>query len=160
MEDKRKGSALVTQFEDSETKGNVVSLPRHGAKIKLGKEKPQAPEGKHTARCVHVEPNWTFLANRKLALYFEIDDGPHAGTTARRFYPLKKLLDGTYEIAPKSKLMRDIVKLFPSEAERGEIDPVELFGDKFFDIEVIQKESKNGEINSIVKTLAYFDPHF
>jgi len=101
MEDKRKDSALVTQFEDSETQGNVVSLPRHGAKIKLGKAKPQAPEGKHSARCVHVEPNWTFLGNRKIALYFEIDSGLHVGTTARRFYPLKKKSDGTFEIAPK-----------------------------------------------------------
>jgi len=50
--------------------------------------------------------------------------------------------------------------LFPSEADKGEIDPVVLFGDKFFDIEVIQKESKNGEINSIVKTLTHFDPCF
>jgi len=153
-------SVHVIPFEDSETQGNVVSLPRHGVKIKLGKEKPQAPKGKHTARCVHVEPNWTFLSVRKVALYFEIDDGPHSGTTARRFYPLKKLHDGTYEIAPKSKLMRDIVELFPDEVEKGEIDPVELFGDKFFDIEVIQKKSKNGELNSIVKTLTHFDPGF
>jgi len=153
-------SARVTTFEDSETQGNIISLPRHGGTIKLGKEKPHAPEGKHTARCVHVEPNWTFLGNRKVALYFEVDEGPHAGTTARRFYPLKKLPDGTFEIAPKSKLMRDIVELFLGEAVKGEIDPVKLFGNKFFDIEVIHKESKTGEINSIVKTLTHFDPCF
>jgi len=56
--------------------------------------------------------------------------------------------------------MRDIIELFPDEVEKGEIDPVELFGDKFFDIEVIQKKSKNGELNSIVKTLTHFDPGF
>ena len=128
--------------------------------IRLGKEKPQAPEGNHTARCVHVEPNWTFMGNRKIALYFEIDDGLYSGTTARRFYPLKKLHDGTYEIAPKSKLMDDIKKLFPNELKKGEIDPVELFGDKFFNVEVIQRKSKKGVVNSIVKTLTHFDAGF
>jgi len=150
--------ALVIQHGGSETRGEVVGLPRRGVKIKLGKEKPQAPEGKHTARCVHVEPNWTFLGNRKVAVYFEIGDGPHAGTTARRFYPLKKMADGSYEIVPKSKLMTDIVELFPDELEKGEIDPVELFIDKFFDIEVIQKKSKKGEVNSIVSKITYFNP--
>jgi len=133
---------------------------QHGVKIKLGKEKPQAPEGIHTAQCVHVEPNWTFLGNRKVALYFEIDGGPQTGKTARRFYPLNKLSDGTYEIPPKSKLMRDIIEMFPDEVKKGEIDPVELFGGKFFTIEVIHKISKNGEINSIVITLTHFDPCF
>lgn len=128
--------------------------------IRLGKEKPQAPEGNYTARCVHVEPNWTFMGNRKIALYFEIDDGLHSGTTARRFYPLKKLHDGTYEIAPKSKLMDDIKKLFPNALKKGEIDPVELFGDKFFNVEVIQRKSKKGVVNSIVKTLTHFDVGF
>lgn len=128
--------------------------------IKLGKEKPQAPTGSYTARCVHVEPNWTFLGNRKVAVYFEVDDGPCAGTTARRFYPLKKLHDGTYEIAPKSKLMGDVKELFPHELNNGEIDPVALFADKFFNIEVIQKKSKNGNFNSIVKKLTLFDTGF
>jgi len=125
--------------------------------IRLGKEKPQAPEGKHTARCVHVEPNWTFLGNRKVAVYFEIDDGRYAGTIARRFYPLRKLHDGSYEIAPKSKLMGDIKKLFPHELNNEGIDPAALFADKFFNIEVIRKKSKKGEVNSIVKTLTHFD---
>ena len=131
-----------------------------GQTIRLGKEKPQAPEGKHTARCVHVEPNWTFLGNRKVAAYFEIDDGPYAGTIARRFYPLKKTHDGTYEIAPKSKLMDDIKKLFPDELNNESIDPGALFVDKFFNIEVIRKKSKKGEVNSIVKTLTHFDTGF
>jgi len=133
---------------------------RSSQTIRLGKEKPQAPEGKHTARCVHVEPNWTYLGNRKVALYFEIDDGPHAGSTARRFYPLKKLHDGTYEIAPKSKLMDDIKKLFPHKLNNGEIDPVTLFADKFFNIEVSHKKAKKGGVNSIVETLTHFDTGF
>ena len=150
----------VIPFEDSKAQGVVVDSPKCGAKIKLGKEKPQAPEGNYTALCVHVEPNWTFLGNRKVAVYFEIDSGPYAGTTARLFYPLKRWPDNTYEIVPKSKLMRDIVKLFPNEAEKREIDPVALFSNKFFDIEVIQIKSKNGEVNSIVNTLTHFDPNF
>ena len=131
-----------------------------GKTIKLGKEKPQAPEGKDTARSVHVEPNWTYLANRKVALYFEVDEGPSEGSTARRFYPLKKLHDGTYEIAPKSKLMKDIKKLSPDVLNYGEIDPVALFADKFFNIKVIRKKSRDGGVNSIVETLTNFDTCF
>jgi hypothetical protein len=131
-----------------------------GQSIKLGKEKPQAPPGNYIARCVHVEPNWTFLWNRKVAIYFEVNEGLHAGKTARRFYPLKKLHDGTFEIAPKSKLMRDIEKLFPDELNHGAIDPMVLFIDRFFNIEVIQKKSKKDELNSIVASLAHFDAGF
>jgi len=50
--------------------------------------------------------------------------------------------------------------MFPDEVKKGEIDPVELFAGKFFTIEVIQKESKKGELNSIVKTLTHFEPGF
>jgi len=127
-----------------------------GQAIKLGKEKPQAPTGKYTARCVHVEPNWTYLKNRKVALYFEIDEGLAEGHVARRFYPLKKLHDGTYEIAPKSKFMTDIKALFPHELNAGEIDPVTLFYGKFFNIEVELKRS-NGNTNAIVTSLSLFD---
>lgn len=153
-------SAVVISFDDSDRQGDKVRQSERGTKLKLGIGKPQAPEGSHTAKCVHVEPNWTYLWNRKVALYFEIVDGPHTGTVARRFYPLKKLSDGTYEIAPKSKLMRDIAELFPDKLEKGEVDPVELFDNKFFNIDVIQKKSKKGEVNSIVSTLTHYEPCF
>jgi len=56
--------------------------------------------------------------------------------------------------------MRDIVELYPSEAGKEEIDPFELFSGKFFNIEVIQKKSKKGEVNSIVEKLTHFNPGF
>jgi len=128
--------------------------------IKIGKEKPQAPEGEYIARCVHVEPAWTFLGNRKIALYFEVSEGEQVGKTARRFYNLKKLHDGSYEIAPKSKLLKDVGKLFPHYQSEDAIDPVFLFQDKFFDIVITRKISKDGGTNSIVKELSLNEPGF
>lgn len=132
-----------------EPAGNVISIR---TTIKVGKEKPQAPSGHHIARCVHVELNWTFMANRKIALYFEVSEGEHQGKTARRFYNLQKLHDGSYQIAAKSKLLRDIKRLFPAQLQ-DEVDPVALFQDKFFDIEVVRHIAKDGSVNSIVGDL-------
>ena len=123
--------------------------------IKLGKEKQEAPNGRYTARCVHVEPNWTYLKNRKLALYFEIDEGEHAGCVARRFYNLKRLHDNTYEIPPKSKLFDDIKRLFPNELNNGEVDPETLFSGVFFIIEVERKGK-----HAIVKSMSHFETGF
>lgn len=118
--------------------------------IKVDEETPQAPAGKYQARCIHVEPNWSFFGNRKIALYFEITEGIHRGTTARRFYPLKRKGD-TFSIGDKSKFKQDMQKLFPDKAYACEIDPVELFQDKFFDIVIVQRSTKNGlSKNSIV----------
>ena len=128
--------------------------------IRIGKERPQLPSGNFLARCVHVEPNWTYLWNRKVATYFEVSEGDHAGKTARRFYPLNRLHNGDYEIGPKSKLMKDIKKMFPEYYDKGEIDPVALFQDKFFDIKVEKILSKNGEFNSIVTEIALHNVGF
>ncbi len=128
--------------------------------ITIGKEKPQAPDGIFIARCVHVAPNWTCLGNRKIALYFEVSEGPHKGTTARKFYNLKKLHDGSYEIAPKSKFLKDVRKLFPDESDKGELSPTDLFLDKFFDIEVVRRISNDGGANSIVQELKLNDVGF
>lgn len=128
--------------------------------IKVGEEKPQAPDGEYIARCVHVELNWTFLLNRKIALYFEISEGEHEGKTARRFYNLKKLHDGSYQIAPKSKLLRDVKQLFPEEAQKEELALIVLFSDKFFNIEVIKKIAKEGGTNSIVENLSLHNVGF
>ena len=137
--------------------GNITLLPNS---IRVGKEKPQAPAGKYIARCVHVESNWTFLKNRKIALYFEISESEHAGKTARRFYNLKKLHDGSYEIAPKSKFLKDVRKLFPDESDKGELNPTDLFLDKFFDIEVVRCFSNAGGATSIVQELELNDTGF
>ena len=141
--------------EDAE--GSIAHPP---TAIKVGREKPQAPTGQHIARCVHVEPNWSFLGVRKVALYFEISEGDHCGKTARRFYNLKRLHDGTFEIAPRSKLLRDISRLFPGQCKNDALDPVILFKDKFFDIEVIRHISKSGDLNSIVNSFTLHDIGF
>lgn len=128
--------------------------------IKIGKEKPQAPAGEYIASCVHAESAWTYLGNRKIALYFEVSEGDHDGKTARRFYNLKKLHNGDYEIAPKSKLSKDVRKLFPEHCGQEAINPVELFKDKFFIIVVERVLSKDGSINSIVTDIKLYDPGF
>ena len=128
--------------------------------IKVGEVKPQAPNGEYIAKCVHVEPNWKFLGNRKVAVYLEVSEGENEGKVARLFYPLRKLHDDNYDIAPKSKLMKDIKRMFPEYFGKGEIDPVELFQDKFFYIKVEKCMSKDGEFNSIVKEIALNDVGF
>ncbi len=150
---------ILLNVLSSATSSWLLIMSDH-TKIRIGKEKPQAPSGSYISRCVHVETNWTYLGNRKVATYHEVSEGEHAGKIARRFYPLKKLHDGSYEIAPKSKLIRDIRKLFPEQLIEDVIDPVALFKDKFFDIEVEKRMSKSGEFNSIVKEIDLHDIGF
>lgn len=108
-----------------------------------------APDGLFIGRVVHVELDWTFLGNKKAALYFEIIEGLYTGIQARLFYRLGFNDDGEVEISPKSKLANDFRKLFPDEAAIGNID-LELFKDKIFQITVKQIILKEGDINAIV----------
>ncbi|MEL0098938.1 MAG: hypothetical protein VW907_05240, partial [Opitutae bacterium] len=149
----------MDRFDTRDCDTNSTAAPKSppvSKLIRVGKEKPQAPTGEHIARCVHVEPAWTFLGNRKIALYFEVCDGIHTGTTARRFYNLKKLHNGDYEIAPKSKFLKDVGKLFHDQTDKGAIDPAELFLGKFFINEVERQLSKDGGFNSIVTEICLY----
>jgi hypothetical protein len=153
----------MDRFDDAVDDNNLVASthkPPASNLIKIGKEKPQAPTGKYIARCVHAEPAWTFLGNRKIALYFEVSEDDYEGTTARRFYNLKKLHNGEYEIAPKSKFLKDVEKLFPDQSEQDAINPVDLFLNKFFNIQVERRLSKDGGHNSIVIDISLYDPGF
>ncbi len=80
--------------------------------IPRAEEIPQVPKGEYDAKCVYVNPKWSFLGNRKIALYFEITEGEHKHKQARLFYNLERDADGEFKIRPKSKLMKDTKKLF------------------------------------------------
>ena len=129
--------------------------------IRVAEEKPQAPKGEYVAKCVHVNPEWSFLGNKKIALYFEITEGEHKHKEARLFYNLERDADGEFKIRPKSKLMKDTKKLFPEKVDEGEYDPNDLFENQFFKITVDEKKTKDGtEKNSIVTTIENTDVGF
>ena len=130
------------------------------SRIRLKETVPQAPKGTYIAKCIHVEPNWTYLWNRKVALYFEITEGVEKGKQARRFYRLQKYKD-EYVIAPKSKFRKDLKKLFPEHAEQPDVDVKDLFFGGFFSIQVIEKRSKDGlAINAIVENIERIEVGF
>jgi len=126
------------------------------AVIRIRQEKPQAPSGKYLARVIHVETNWTYLGNRKAALYLEVTEGPEEGTQARLFYNLSYSDNGEIEIGPKSKLARDMEKLFPDEIADGVVD-LSLFKDKVFQVTMERVKAKDGEINAIVTNIEHPD---
>ena len=129
--------------------------------IPRAEEIPQVPKGEYDAKCVYVNPKWSFLGNRKIALYFEITEGEHKHKQARRFYNQGRRADGEFEIRPKSKFMKDIKKLFPEKADECGYDPNDLFENKFFKITVNEIKTKDGtEKNSIVTTIENTDVGF
>ena len=130
------------------------------SRIRLKETVPQAPKGTYIAKCIHVDPNWTYLRNRKVALYFEITEGVEKGKQARRFYRLQKYIDG-YAAAPKSKFKKDLKKLFPKDAEQPDVEVKDLFVGVFFSIKVIEKRSKDGlAINAIVENIERIEVGF
>ena len=129
--------------------------------IPRAEEIPQVPKGEYDAKCVYVNPKWSFLGNRKIALYFEITEGEHKHKQARRFYNQGRRADGEFEIRSKSKFMKDIKKLFPEKADECGYDPNDLFENKFFKITVNEIKTKDGtEKNSIVTTIENTDVVF
>ena len=129
--------------------------------IPRAEEIPQVPKGEYDAKCVYVNPKWSFLGNRKIALYFEITEGEHKHKQARRFYNQGRRADGEFEIRSKSKFMKDIKKLFPEKADECGYDPNDLFENQFFKITVDEKKTKDGtEKNSIVTTIENTDVGF
>lgn len=130
------------------------------SKFKIGKPRKQAPSGKHLGRVVHVDPNWTFHQNRKIAVHFEVMSNRNKGTYARLFFRLNRTGEGEWEIAAKSKLARCLRRLFPEVSDSESVDLVDLFRDRFFDITVEPKESRDGEINAIVIDIEHHDPGF
>jgi hypothetical protein len=129
-------------------------------KIPFAPERRQAPPGKHRARIAHVEPNWSFFGGRKVALYFEITEGPHKGATARKFYRLTRTADGEYLIAPGSKLASDAQRLFSDRIEDDGLDPVHVFQGRFVDVVTEQRTSKRGTLQSIVTDMEHPDVGF
>jgi len=121
--------------------------------IEIEPKRPQAPIGEYLGYVIHVEPNWTFLGNRKVALYFEKLEGPNKGCEARRFYGLKLQENGEYKAGAKSNLVKDMCKFFLNETNNGAIDPM-LFKDKIFLIKVEHRKSKKGELNAIVTAMS------
>ncbi|MBI4006562.1 MAG: hypothetical protein HY356_07815 [Gammaproteobacteria bacterium] len=125
-------------------------------KIRMGgKTFEETPTGNHLAKCTKVDLNWTFMNNEKACLYFTVIEGPHTGSRARAFLPKrsKELAKETgSEFGPNSKFFSLIKKLFPEHTGNGneivEIDPVELFLGKIFEIEVEQRAGKNDESKS------------
>lgn len=149
----------IKEMTSEQKTTSVMLFPKQSTPIKVGEIKPQAPAGNYLARCVHVEPNWTYFRNKKIALYFEVAEGPNKGMTARRFYQLKLKQDGSVEIRPRSKFMDDVKKLFPDKANAEEIDPVSLFAGKHFDIVVIEKPTKDKKLsNSLAIEINHHDP--
>ena len=129
--------------------------------IPRAEEIPQVPKGEYDAKCVYVNPKWSFLGNRKIALYFEITEGEHKHKQARRFYNQGRRADGEFEIRSKSKFMKDIKKLFPEKADECGYDPNDLFENQFFKITVDEIKTKDGtEKNSIVTTIENTDVVF
>ena len=130
------------------------------SRIRLKETVPQAPKGTYIAKCIHVDPNWTYLRNRKVALYFEIMEGVEKGKQARRFYNLQKYIDG-YASGDKSKFRKDLKKLFPEHAEQPDVEVKDLFVGVFFSIQVIEKRSRDGsDINAIVENIERIEVGF
>ena len=126
----------------------------------MGSAPVDAPSGRYLGRVVHVEPNWTYFQNRKVAVYLEVAEGPHAGKRARKFYRLRRRFDGEFEIAPGSNLLDDIRRLFPDEDISEGVDVVRLFFGRFFDMDVQERFAKDGTPNSIVTEIYQHDPGF
>ena len=142
---KTKENGQFSQPEKQKVKKNTL--------IEIEPKRPQAPTGKYLGCVMHVEPNWTFLGNRKVALYFEILEGPNKECEARKFYGLKLQENGEYKAGAKSNLVKDMYRFFPNESNNEGLDPM-LFKGKIFLIEVVLIKSDSGESNAIVTSMS------
>lgn len=145
---KLKNPATVFEAESQgleKTTGEIVPLKPHGAIfLRVGGHVwEETPPGKYVAECSKVDPEFRFMNNRKLALYFIVVEGKHTGKRARLFY---NKMDGALAVQVGtdfglySKFFQDIQRLFPERVGDGsipvEIDPVQLFEGKIFNITV------------------------
>jgi len=149
---------------------NVVDIPPQPESrlLRIGGEVWQeAPSGKYTAKCTKVDPDWRFMNNRKLALYFTVIEGEFSGARARYFFPKRSrdlAIQTGSDFGPKSKLFQVIKKLFPGilapDGKVSPLDPCELFLKKVFEITVELRKGRNREStgNAIVIDISHFDP--
>lgn len=127
----------------------------------------EAPTGSHLARCTKVDPDWKFMGNRKVAIYFTVTEGEHEGTRARLFFAKRstQIAEETgVDFGPGSKFFDVLQKLFPEVIGDGSktvpIDPVELFLNRIFKITVECRLKKSGGDNAIVTEIDHPDVEF
>ena len=141
----------------------VIDLPKSNHKQPVyvtvgGHTWDEAPDGEYIARCTKVDPEYRFMNNRKIAIYFTIIEGSQSGKRAILFYNKRSSKDveelGS-DFGPMSKFCTDIKRLFLEVIGDGsipvEIDPVHLFYEENF--KIVVKRSKKGQ--AIVKQIEH-----
>ena len=143
----------------STSTAKVIDLPKSNLKEPVyvtvgGHTWEEAPDGEYIARCTKVDPEYRFMNNRKIAIYFTVIEGSQIGKRAILFYNKRSSKDteelGT-DFGPMSKFCTDIKRLFPEVIGDGtipvEIDPVNMFCDEIF--KIVVKRSKKEQANVI-----------
>jgi len=122
----------------------------------------EAPAGEYVARCTKVDVEYRYLNNRKIAVYFTIVEGAHSGKRAVLYYNKrseKEAEETGSEFGPMSKFCTDIKKLFYEVIGDGsipvEIDPVNLFLDEVFKINVTQSKKGQSTVTQIEHHLGW-----
>ena len=143
----------------STSTAKVVDLPKSNHKQPIyvtvgGHTWEESPDGEYIARCTKVDPEYRFMNNRKIAIYFTVIEGFQLGKRAILFYNKRSSKDVEefgIDFGPMSKFCTDIKRLFHEVIGDGsipvEIDPVNLFYDKIF--KIVVKRSKKEQANVI-----------
>ena len=122
-----------------------------------GNKWEEAPGGEYPARCTKIIPNFR---GRKLALYFVVTEGEHAGKRARLFYnkmPREKAEKIGTDFGAKSKFFDHLRKLdlglIGDGTEPVELDINSLFLDKTF---LITTELSKKKKQAIVRNIEHY----
>ena len=94
------------------------SRPSEDADLCMAVEghKPMIPAGEYLARFVGHETAVLFARAQKVALHFEICDGPHQGTGLTRYFRVKQIVGrpgkgGKFKLAAGGDLYRTLARL-------------------------------------------------
>jgi len=153
-----------TQGLESKSNTNIPQYksPKRNTPVLLrvgGYKWEEVPDGKYYACCTRVDPEFGEGIFRKLAIYFTITEGEHAGKRARLFYNKlseKEAKERDTDFTPYSKFYSDLKKLFPEIIGDGsipiDIDPVNLFKDENF---IITTELRGKEKQATVQEIEH-----